>query len=312
MPSIQIPRGALPARFRRTRVLIIGCGDVGQRIAQALQLVAAQTRQHGPKVLALTSSPEKAAALRQLGITPLVGNLDDLSSLRRLRGLADRVIHMAPPPGQGAFDTRSAHVVRVLRQGRLPKALVYGSTTGVYGNCDGAWVDETRTLNPTTDRARRRVDAEQRLLHFGQHSGLRVQVLRIPGIYAPDREGGTPRGRLLKGLPVLNAQDDVYTNHIHADDLARIAIAAMWRGKPQRVYHASDDTQMRMGEYFDLAADLYGMPRPPRVTRDAAQQMLAPTMLSFMGESRRMRNARIKQELRVRLRYPTVLQGLVA
>lgn len=291
-------------------MLIIGCGDVGLRIAQALQPATTPTRQHGPRLLALTSSPEKAVALRQKGITPLVGNLDDLPSLRRLRGLAHRVIHMAPPPGQGAEDTRTANLVRVLRQGRLPQALVYGSTSGVYGDCAGAWVDETRAPNPSTDRARRRVDAEQRLLHLGQHSGVRVQVLRIPGIYAPDRAGGTPRTRLLKGLPVLNAHDDVFTNHIHADDLARIAIAALWRGQPQRIYHASDDTQLRMGDYFDLAADLYGMPRPPRVSRDAAQQTLPPTMLSFMGESRRLHNTRIKQELHVRLRYPTVREGL--
>lgn len=267
-------------------------------------------RQHGPRVLALTSSPEKAAALRQLGIMPLVGNLDVAPSLRRLRGLGQRVVHMAPPPSQGSADTRSAHLLRALRRGRPPAALVYGSTSGVYGNCDGAWIDETHALHPATERARRRVDAEQRLLHAGRRGPMRVNVLRIPGIYAPDREGGTPRSRLSKGLPVLAAADDVYTNHIHADDLARIAIAALWRGKPQRIYHASDDTQLRMGEYFDLAADLYGMPRPPRVSRAVAQQTLPPMMLSFMGESRRMRNTRIKQELRVQLRYPTVREGL--
>ena len=312
MPVNQIPHRALPARFRRTRVLIIGCGDVGQRVARDLLHGPATARQHGPRVLALTSSPEKAQALRQQGITPLVGNLDDVRSLQRLRGIADHVVHMAPPPGQGAWDTRTGNLVRVLRQGKLPRSMVYGSTTGVYGDCGGAWVEETRTPSPRTDRARRRVDAEQRLLRFGKESGLRLQILRIPGIYAPDREGGTPRTRLLKGLPVLQAADDVFTNHIHADDLARIALAALWRGKPQRIYHASDDTQLRMGDYFDVAADLYGLPRPPRVSRQQAQQTLPPVMLSFMGESRRLRNDRIKQELRVQLRYPTVREGLQA
>ncbi|WP_455555867.1 SDR family oxidoreductase [Comamonas sp.] len=312
MPVNQFPHRALPARFRRPRVLIIGCGDVGQRIAGQLQRHAGTVHARGPRVMALTSSPDKVASFRAQGITPLIGNLDEARSLRRLRGLAQHVVHMAPPPGLGTQDSRTAHLLRALGRGRLPRSLVYGSTTGVYGDCQGAWLDETQAVQPQTDRARRRVDAEQRVLRFGRRSGVRVQVLRIPGIYAPDREGGTPRTRLLKGLPVLQQTDDVFTNHIHADDLANIAIAALWRGQPQRIYHASDDTELRMGDYFDLAADLYGLARPPRVSRDEAQRSLPPMMLSFMRESRRLRNARIKQELRVQLRYPTVLQGLAS
>lgn len=310
MPVNQFPQRALPARFRRARVLIVGCGDVGQRIAQLIQRPAEMRHPRGPRVLALTSTPAKAQLLQQQGILPLVGNLDDVRSLRRLRGIANYVVHMAPPAAQGHTDMRTEHLVRMLRQGRLPHSMVYGSTTGVYGDCGGAWVDETCEVHPSTDRARRRVDAEQRLLKFGKDSGLRMQVLRIPGIYAPNREGGTPRNRLLRGLPVLQSADDVFTNHIHADDLAHIALAALWRGKPQRIYHASDDTQLRMGDYFDLAADMYGLPRPPRVSREAAQQALPAVMLSFMSESRRLRNQRIKQELRVQLRYPTVKEGL--
>lgn len=310
LPVNQFPHRALPARFRRPRVLIVGCGDVGQRVAQLLQGGAYAGRTRGPRVLALTSTPEKAQALRARGIVPLIGNLDALPSLRRLRGLAQRVVHMAPPPSQGLQDMRTAHLLQMLAQGRKPRSLVYGSTTGVYGDCQGAWLDETRSVNPSTDRARRRVDAEQRLLRFGKRSGTRLQILRIPGIYAPNREGGTPRVRLLKGLPVLHAAEDVFTNHIHADDLAAIAVAALWRGKAQRIYHASDDTALRMGDYFDLAADLYGLPRPPRVGRQEAQATLPSIMLSFMAESRRLRNERIKRELRVRLRYPTVAQGL--
>ncbi len=148
-------------------------------------------------------------------------------------------------------------------------SLVYGSTSGVYGDCAGDWVDETRPLQPRTPRAQRRVDAERAVRHYGRAAHVRASILRIPGIYAPDREGGTPRERLLKRTPVLEAADDVYTNHIHADDLARAVVAALWRGRPQRVYNASDDTELKMGDYFDLAADLYGLPRPPgsRATR---------------------------------------------
>ena len=135
-------------------------------------------------------------------------------------------------------------------------------------------------------------------------------VLRIPGIYAPDRPGGTPRDRLLKGTPVLTPEDDVYTNHIHADDLARAVIAALWRARPQRVYNACDDSELKMGEYFDLAADLYGLPRPARIPRSTAQEQLPLVLLSFMSESRRLDNARLKKELRLRLAHPTVASGL--
>jgi nucleoside-diphosphate-sugar epimerase len=190
--------------------------------------------------------------------------------------------------------------------------IVYGSTTGVYGDCDGARFDETRTPNPQTDRARRRVDAERRLRWYGRALWARVTLLRIPGIYAGDRPGGHPRERLARGTPVLEAHDDVYTNHIHADDLARACVAALAHGLPQRVVHASDDTDMKMGDYFDLAARLSGLPPPPRIDRRQAQERLSPASLSFMRESRRLSNVRLKRELRVRLRYPTVAEGLRA
>ena len=146
--------------------------------------------------------------------------------------------------------------------------------------------------------------------HFGRATGTPAHVLRIPGIYATDRDNGTPRGRLLKGTPVLRREDDVFTSHIHADDLARACIAALWRGKPQRLSNVCDDTQLLMGDYFDLAADLYELPRPPRVARDSADEKLPPMQLSFMSESRRLSNCRMKKELKLVLRYPTVREGL--
>ena len=306
MPSNQNPLGALPARFRRERVLIVGCGDVGLRVAGAL---AGRVR-----LLALTSSPERAALLRSRGLTPLAGDLDRPATLVRLAGLATRVVHLAPPAGEGQpqwwRDLRTLALLRVLRQRTAPFSLVYGSTSGVYGDCEGAQVAETRPLQPRTPRAQRRADAERAVRHFGRAAHVRASILRIPGIYAPDREGGTPRERLQKGTPVLQAQDDVYTSHIHADDLARAVLAALWRGRPQRAYNVSDDTRLKMGEYFDLAADLYGLPRPPRVARSAASDVLPLMLLSFMGESRRLDNRRLKEELRLVLRYPTVEAGL--
>ncbi len=294
--------GALPARFRRQRILIVGCGDVGLRVAAGLSA--------GSRVLALTSSAARLPELRGRGIAPLLGNLDRAASLSRLAGLAHRVVYLAPPPTEGWRDPRLLSLLRVLRRRSLPLQLVYGSTSGVYGDCGGDWIDEVRAVNAGTPRATRRVDAEASVRFFGRSAGVSAQILRIPGIYAADREGGTPRERLLRGTPVLRAEDDVFTNHIHSDDLARACIAALWKGRPQRVYHVSDDTELKMGDYFDLAADLYRLPRPPRVARDSAQQQLPVMLLSFMSESRRLRNQRMKQELGLALRYPTVLDGL--
>ena len=269
-------------------------------------------RQAHPRIrwLALTSSPERLGLLRQAGVMPLQGNLDRPASVRRLAGLGDRLLYLAPPPTEGWTDPRASALTRALRLRQPLQAAVYASTTGVYGDCAGAWVTEVRPVAPQTPRAQRRVHAEAVLRVWGKATGTPVAVLRIPGIYAPDREGGTPQARLQRGTPVLQAQDDVYTNHIHADDLARACWRALWRGAPQRVYNVSDDTQLKMGDYFDLAADLYGMPRPPRVARDSAKQQLPVMLLSFMSESRRIDNQRMKTELGVRLRYPDVAAGL--
>ena len=265
------------------------------------------------KLMALTSSAERVPVLGQKRITPLRGNLDEPATLRRLAGLATRVIHLAPPPGDNAnwrADPRTLALLRALRLRSLPRSLVYGSTSGVYGDCGGEKVDETRRLNPHTPRSQRRVDAEWNVRLFGRATGTPVHILRIPGIYATDREGGTPRTRLLKGTPVLCREDDVYTSHIQADDLARACLAALWRGKPQRISNVCDDTQLLMGDYFDLAADLYQLPRPPRLARNAANERMPLMLLSFMNESRRLDNRRMKRELKLVLRYPTVEAGL--
>lgn len=300
MPSLV----ARPTRFHRPVLLIVGCGDVGLRVAR---LMSPRWR-----VLALTSTAERAPLLRAAGAVPLLGNLDQPATLGRLAGLADAVLHLAPPARDGATDERTRHLLQALaRTGRI-RRLVYGSTTGVYGDAGGAHFDETRPTRPATDRARRRVDAEARVRWFGRLFGVRATVLRIPGIYAADREGGHPRERLARRTPVLVDADDVYTNHIHADDLARACVAALHRGPPQRVIHASDHTEMKMGEYFDLAADLCGLPRPPRIPRSEAERTMSPLQLSFWGESRRLDNGRLIRELRLVLRYPTVREGLVA
>ncbi|MCK2087689.1 SDR family NAD(P)-dependent oxidoreductase [Thauera aromatica] len=284
------------------RILIVGSGDVALR---ALPWLVRRFR-----VFALVRRGESGAAVRAAGAVPLRADLDDRRSLGRLAGLAEAVLHFAPPPPGGEGDPRTKRLLAALAAGRsLPQGVVYISTTGVYGDCAGARVDETRPCRARTARARRRVDAESRLRAFGRRCRVRVAILRAPGIYAADR---LPLERLRRGDPVLAAADDVDTNHIHADDLARIACLALFRARPGRAYNASDDSGLKMGEYFDAVADACGLPHPPRLGRAAIAEHLSALALSFMSESRRLDNRRLKRELRLRLRYPTVAAGLAA
>jgi len=287
------------------RLLIVGCGDVARR---AIPLLARSYR-----VCALIRDRSQHGRLAKLGAETLTGDLDRAGSIAKLAGCADVVLHCAPPPTTGIRDTRTANLLRALSKGRiLPWRMVYLSTTGVYGDCGGARIDERAPLAPATDRARRRVDAEARLLRWGRANGASVAILRVPGIYAADR---LPLARLIEGTPALRAEDDVYTNHIHADDLARIMLAAIKRGHPGRsgrAYNACDDSEMKMGEYFDLVADAFGLPRPTRISREESKTAISPMLRSFMAESRRIGNARMKRELRVKLRYPTVAEGVAA
>jgi nucleoside-diphosphate-sugar epimerase len=292
---------------RRPTLLIVGCGDVGLRVLRELR------RRGNPwRVLALTSQVSRVQELREAGALALIGNLDDPASLGRLGGLADAVLHLAPPPMQGQSDPRTLRLLQALSRRAAPGRLVYMSTTGVYGDCQGQWVAETRPLHPQTDRARRRVHAEALVRRWARHTGSCATILRVPGIYALDRQGGDPRDRVRRGTPSLIPQQDGYTNHIHADDLACIALAALHHGVPQRVYHASDDGLLRTGDHYDRVADRCGLPRPPRVTWEEARAQLSPMHLSFWGESRRLQNQRLVQELGVRLRYPTVEAALPA
>jgi nucleoside-diphosphate-sugar epimerase len=262
------------------------------------------------RLYALTRSPERLGLLRTQGVVPLPGDLDDAGSLTRLAGLPHDVLHFAPPPDRGDDDWRTANLIRALRKARsIPQRMIYISTSGVYGDCAGRLVHEHDAVRPQTDRARRRVDAERRLREWGRRAGVRVVILRVPGIYAADR---LPLNRLRSQTPVIDDAEDGYSNHIHADDLAAVVVAALARGRSQRVYHATDGAATKMGQYFDLVARSFGLPVPPRVSRQQAEAQLSPLLLSFMRESRRLDNARLRRELRVHLRYPSVYEGVTA
>ena len=274
------------------KILIVGFGDVAERLVRTY---AGQA-----EFIGLVRRPERVAELRTLGVTPYLGDLDDAASLERLPRV-DAVFHFAPPPNAGTTDPRTARLLNALGR-RLPGALVYISTSGVYGDCGGDWVAETRAVAPVNGRAVRRVAAERQLRLWGRQHRVQVSILRAPGIYAADR---LPLDRIKRGTPALVAEDDSYTNHIHADDLARLAWAALFRGRGQRLYHAVDAHPLKMADWFDSCADAFGLPRPPRVKRAEAEHVLSEALLSFLRESRQLSNARTVRELKLKYRYPT-------
>jgi nucleoside-diphosphate-sugar epimerase len=324
-------------------VLIVGCGDVGMRCVPLLRPRAhvfaltshaersAELRAAG--VTPLVGDLDARRSLKRLaGLAPTVLHLappqktgdDDrrtralLATLSARRDRAMRAARGAVAPvgrlrrglrnmSASWAESEAANIVpdrvRWTAAPHVPVRLVYASTTGVYGDCGGAWIDETRAPQPANARAKRRVSAERQLRRATTRGVVAASIARIPGIYAGNR---LPLARLEKRTPALIDTDDVYTNHIHADDLAAILVRLATHGRPGRVVHASDDTSLKMGEYFDAVADAFGLERAPRITRAEAEQQIEPTLLSFMRESRRLVNRRLKEELRVRLRYPSV------
>ena len=283
------------------RVLLIGCGDIALRTAALLR-----GRVH---LYGVTRRTDDLPKLRAHGIVPILADLDRGDSLDRLRTAPFGVVHFAPPPSDGRDDPRTRRLIAALAKASIiPERFVYVSTSGVYGDCAGARVAETRPRRAQTPRARRRVAAESALRLWAARTGVTLCILPVPGIYAQSR---LPLERVRAGTPVLVSDDDVYTNHIHADDLARAVVAALFHGKPNRAYNVSDDAELKMGSWFDAVADAFRLPRPPRISWEEAENRIAPQLLSFMNESRRLVNRRMKRELRVRLRY-AVPQALLA
>ncbi len=278
------------------RWLIVGSGDIARRMASLMR---------GPEQLfSLCRDRDCAAQWRALGAIPLLGDLDRPASLHRLSGLAEVVFHFAPPPPNALGDPRTRNLIAALeRGGSLPQRLVYISTTGVYGDCQGAAIDETRPIRPDTPRARRRADAEHRLRAFGARSGCQVTILRAPGIYAEDR---LPLARLQQGGPIPDSSEDPWTNHIHALDLAHAALCAARRGRPNRVYNVVDDTRLKLGDYYERLAQHFNLPLPRRLPMAAIKRQISEINWSFMIESRQIANTRIKSELNLSWYYPAV------
>jgi nucleoside-diphosphate-sugar epimerase len=281
-------------------VFIVGCGDIGQRVAVRWQALP---------VTGLVSSATRAEQLEAAGIRPWRANLDDPTTLRELP-LADALVYyFAPPPTIGTTDPRMGHFLAAIDPAHLPTRIVYISTSGVYGDRGGDLVNEDTPPNPQVDRARRRYDAEQQLRRFGQQYGVAVVILRVGGIYGPGR---LPIKRLQDSVPIIHEHLAPTTNRIHAEDLAQICVAAARRGRTDTVYNVSDGTDSNMTEYFNTVADFLKLPRPPTIDWEEAERSLSAGMLSYLKESRRMDNRRMLEELGIELQYPTLEAGLAA
>lgn len=279
-----------------TNLLIAGCGDIGQRIAQL-------ARTQGHHVTGIVRSHESAARLTEQGITALQTDL----AAPQVLPPAEQLYYCAAPPKTGHTDPTLKAFLHALAN--PPQRIVYISTSGVYGNCNGAWIDENQPLNPESDRAHRRVDAETTLAHWCTDRQVEYVILRVPGIYGPGR---LPRARLQKKLPVVHAAESPFTNRIHADDLAGLCIAAMQHGTSTHAYNVSDGNPTTMADYFTRCAQLLDLPAPPQVSFAEAQQQFTPAMLSFLRESKRLKTHKMQAELHYTLRYPTLSAGLPA
>lgn len=284
----------------REEVLIIGCGDVGVRVARLLQA-------RGARVSGLVRDDAGADRLRRFAILPIGGDLDEPATLGALPTAGKLIFYMAPPPGGGSLDTRLRNFCAAIAAGQAPTKVIYLSTSGVYGDCGADWVTEATPVNPQTSRAKRRLDAETVLQGWGAALGVPVVILRVTGIYGPGR---LPLARLQEGHPVLREAESPPTNRIHADDLAMVCLAAADKGAAGEVFNVSDGRPGTMTQYFNTAAELLALPRPPQVSLAEARQVMTPMMLSYLTEARRMDNCLMLERLDVTLRYPDLESGL--
>ncbi len=283
---------------------VIGCGDVGRRIA--IELIDQGV--DAADILALVKSPESAVVARALGLQ--VEQFDfDAETLRLPESIhGARWCYLVPPQKIGETDLRSQTVLRTVSESYIkPNSLALISTTGVYGDTDGDWVDESTPTNPVTERGLRRLDMEDRWLVWAAHHRVPIRVLRVPGIYANSR---IPLARLKNATPVVRAEECGYSNRIHADDLAVAVTKAMHYEGEEVIFNATDGSPGKISEYLQTAAEVAGLPPLPEISMAEAKDKLSAGMLSYLAESRRIRNTKLIQELKVALRYPDFREGL--
>lgn len=285
------------------KVIIIGCGDIGKRFAT----IAAQNG--FDQLYGTTRTPEHTDNLSALGITPILANLDDPTSLGAIPTADAVLLYFVPPPGGGVHDSRARNFCHALSAMPRPAKIIYISTTAVYGDNGDELITELTPPAPGTSRGQRRLDAEATFQHFGKEHHVPVTILRVAGIYGPGR---LPLQQLRSNHPVLIPAEAKPTNRIHADDLANICLAAVERGGDQAIYNVCDGHHGTLSEYFTAAAALLGFPPPPQITLAEAHKVMTPLMLTYVREGHRISNRKIIDELGITLTYPTLAEGLAS
>jgi nucleoside-diphosphate-sugar epimerase len=288
------------AMTARPQALIVGCGYVGQRLAQRL----ASTYD----ITVIVRTAASASALERQGLRVLTLDLDRVRSPGRIpETLMEVMFYLAPPQNSGESDLR---LNRFLQLSTVPpRTFVYMSTTGVYGDTKGALVDESTRVDPQTDRARRRVSAEEMTRVWCTESRVRRVVLRVAGIYGPER---LPIERLRNGEPTLRPEDAGISNRIHVEDLVEVCATVARDPEARGVYNVTDGNSMTSTEFLDRLAAIAGLPQAPRVSMDEAQLTFSIERLSFINESRRVSNDRMLRHLGIELRYADVDAGIRA
>ena len=235
-------------------VWIMGCGDIGRRVGRLYQ-------NEGTKAIGWVRGEESLRLGLEQGLAMRQGDVDR-GSFFPIFALDEAPVYwFMPPQPRGETDDRIRRFLKAVDA--APKRVVLISTTGVYGDCAGRWIDETEPLKPVADRAKRRVDAENTVQEWAARFGGDIVILRVPGIYAPDR---LPLERLKRGEPVLHEAEAPWTNRIHADDLAMVCKWAMESAPAGAIYNATDGHPSTMTDYFNQVADYAGLPRPPQIS----------------------------------------------
>jgi len=284
--------------------MIFGCGDVGRRIAKHLM----QTRQSSKRVGGYVNTVNSRKLARSVGVECTLVDLDsaefDVQACDKTE-----LYYTVAPQKYGIQDQRSRRIIDEFTSTNIrPTKVVIISTTGVYGDCEGEWVSEQSPTRPQTERGQRRLDSERVWLAWGREQNVDVVVLRVPGIYAYSR---LPRERLKRKIPVVRASECGFTNRIHADDLARICIAAMQRASAGDIYNVTDGNPGKICEYLQAAAKVLGYDPLPEISMQQAQSELSTGMLSYLSESRKISNQKLLDELGIELLYPDFNKGIL-
>jgi len=279
------------------QITIVGCGHIGKLLAQQLLV-------KNVAVTGFVSSSASLAECKSKNIPCEIINLDEPAKNIDLAG--QRVIYLVPPPRSGRTDTRITNFLYAIEK-QAPDKFVLISTTGVYGDCKGAWIDESTPLNPVADRALRRADAEQQVQQFCSRLDIPLVILRVPGIYGPGR---VPVARIKSGQPVVSKQDSPFTNRIHADDLVNVCEKALLNPNISGIYNVTDGHPGTMYDYFTGVASAMNLPAPPVISLQQAQHQLSAGMLSYMAESRRIGNSKLLKDFAIELQYPDLQAGL--